>query len=138
MKKQAIEKLLAAHNKGQQFPVDYDSFITRCKSYISATKQGRLMCNIEKVSASGMSRTMRFFELAKYTDRNEYCQLNFWTLFKVLGYRQARNSDGFLINGCGMDMVFATHYNVIHDMQRLGFITRKTCDTLAQKTPHKV
>ena len=133
-----IEILLANFNKGEKLSLSIDAFKSDCERYIKASKENRIMCNIESVSKSGMSRTMSFFEMTKNKYTKEYGVLNFWSLYKALGYTSARNSDGFLINRCGMDMVFATHYNVIHDLKYLGFINDATCKVLSQKTPHKI
>jgi hypothetical protein len=109
----------------------------RLAEFCKATAEGRMFCIIHSVSSSGMTRNMSFCETAKLqTPHNEkkYCQLNFWSLFKALGYREAKG-DGFAIGGCGMDMVFATHYNIIHSAARFGLITKKQCAKLSQMTP---
>lgn len=138
---ETIEKMLNKFNREFNRDSDYvftlEHFDSDAKRYINACNSGRLMCNIESVSRSGMSRVMRFFELSKATNGRFY-QQNFWSLFKILGYQSINNSDGFRINGCGMDMVFATNYNIIHDLHSLGYITKKTRDNLEQQTPHKV
>ncbi len=115
-----------------------DSFIEQAKRYISATKEGRMLCIIESVSSSGMSRKLRFLSVEQNkTGKKRYNYCNFWSLFKHLGYSEARNDrQNFTIHGCGMDMVFNTHYNIIHKLHRLGFINRKECDKLAQDKPN--
>lgn len=110
-----------------------DEFINSGYRYINATRDGRLLCIIYNESASGMSRTMGFFECSKGSD-NKYRYMNFWSLFKALGYKDAKNN-GFVIKGCGMNMVFATHYDIIHNLFNLGFIDKTECDLLAQMTP---
>ena len=99
--------------------------------YIKACKENRLMCNITHVSASGMTRHMKFFEMNK--SNKQYHVYNFWYLFNALGYKSKR--DSFVVGGCGMDMVFATHYNIIHKLHNLGYISKQQCAVLAQKTP---
>jgi hypothetical protein len=102
--------------------------------FVKATKEGRMMCVIHSVSQSGMSRTMSFHECGK--GRKIHGYFNFWALFKALGYREARNNrDAFIIGGCGMDMVFATHYNIINSLCQLGFISKAQCSNLEQMTP---
>lgn len=133
-----INKLLNAHNKGLRFPVSEESFIYSCERYIKATKEKRMICSIGSVSSSGMSRTIKFLEMAKNKTSNEHHLLNFYQLFEVLGYTKIKNSDYFRIGGCGMDMVFATNYNIIHQLKHLGFITEKASKSLAQTTPHVV
>jgi hypothetical protein len=120
-----------------------DTFMDDCKRYISAIKQGRIICNIESVSRSGMSRNIKFLECAK--TRSGFRYLQFWSFFKALGFTEtpSRNngwgrSETFRIHGCGMDMIFHTNYTIIHKLHRLGFMTKKECDKLAQLTPQTI
>ena len=94
-----------------------------------------MMCIIHKVSASGMSRTISFHECAKGQGQKRHYYLQFWSLFDMLGYRKARNCDAFVVYGCGMDMIFNTNYNNMHEFKRLGIISKKDCDKLSQMTP---
>ena len=129
-------KLLTAYNRGRNYPTSEQVFTEHCKRYIKAIKQGRMICAIDRVSASGMSRNIKFLECAKGKDRYHY--LTFWELFCILGYTNVKNTDTFRIGGCGMDMIFHTNYSIIHQLKRLGFITDKTCEVLAQKTPNVI
>lgn len=133
-----VQKIVSAYNKNEVYKVDDSVFIDHAKRYIKAIKEGRMLCSIESVSPSGMSRVIKFVEVSRYSDRKQYAVLNFYQFFLMLGYSRAKNSDGFRINGCGMDMVFHTNYSIIHQLHHLGFITKKQCDELAQKTPHVI
>lgn len=115
--------------------IKIDCFIDHASRYIKAIKERRVICNIASVSRSGMSRTMKFVECAKNHRRNEHNYLNFMVFFRMVGHNPDRNGY-FRVNGCGMDMVFATNYNIIHKLHRLGFISKKQCNSLAQNTPH--
>ena len=110
-----------------------DSFIDHVRCYIKAIKENRMICNIASVSASGMSRTLRFLSCEKDHDKRYYYR-SYYSLLKVLGYNIANNGSYFRINGCGMDMVFNTNYNNIHNFYGLGFISKKECSKLAQMT----
>lgn len=111
-----------------------DRFICDAERYIKAIKEGRMICSIEKVSASGMSRTIKFLSCEKGS-RN-YIYLNYFAFFQTLGFSPAsKRSHYFRIHGCGMDMIFHTNYTIIHKLQRLGFIDKKRCESLAQMTP---
>lgn len=110
-----------------------EQFFNDCERYVKAIKEGRVICNIESVSKSGMSRTIKFLECAKGNNRYNY--LNFYSFFKSLGYSEVNRSHYFRISGCGMDMIFHTNYTNIHYMQRFGIITKKQCEHLAQQTP---
>lgn len=114
---------------------EVDQFTQSAKRYIKAIKQGRVICNIESVSASGMSRNLKFME-CNGTIKKGFQFLNFFKLFKDLGFKTGRNSNAFKISGCGMDMVFHTNYTIIHQLHQLGFLTKKECDVLSQKTPN--
>ena len=114
-----------------------DSFIENAERYIKAIKQKRILCSIDSVSRSGMSRTIKFMECAKIDGRNEFIYLNFHSFFDMMGYNPDRNGYS-RITGCGMDMIFYTNYTIIHRLHKLGFITRKQCDILAQNTPQVI
>lgn len=114
------------------------SFLEDMERYLLATKEGRLLCIIHSVSSSGMSRTMSFHECAKYdeplSDGRKFTYQAFRSLFKALGHREAKR-EGFVIGGCGMDMIFSTHYNVINVAKHAGIITKAECSQLEQMTP---
>jgi len=113
-----------------------ENFIQDAKDYIKAINTGRMLSIIEHVSNSGMSRVIKFHSFQGTGARGYYRQYH--CLFIALGYKQAKNFEGFRINGCGMDMVFNTNYNIIHDFKRLGLITKEQCSRLAQQTPVKL
>jgi hypothetical protein len=113
---------------------ELENFYNDAKAYIKAIKERRMICIIKSVSASGMSRNLKFNSCEHYKDNFGYRQ--YFMLFKSLGYSEARAKDGsFNISGCGMDMVFHTNYSIIHDLKRLGFINDEECRKLAQDTP---
>lgn len=74
---------------------------------IKAIMDGKVYARIEKVSQSGMSRTMAFYLPNKNgieTITDEIAELG--------GYRT--NKDGYLsVTGCGMDMIFSVLYNAV-------------------------
>lgn len=113
---------------------DADQFIKDCKTYIKAIKERRMLCIIKSVSNTGMSRVIKFSSPQKSTDGKFYYR-NYNCLFITLGYSEAKNQDGFRINGCGMDMIFHTNYCIIHNIHRLGLISKEECAHLAQETP---
>ena len=139
-KKEKIEKAISENkeiSKAINSNLYYrtEQFIADANDYISAIKQGRMICNIASVSASGMSRNIKFLSCEKTPQRGFYYR-NYWTFFKTMGYSEARNSrDLFTIGGCGMDMIFHTNYTIIHRLYRLGFMTKAQCKTLCQQTP---
>lgn len=108
-------------------------FISCANTYIKAIKSGRMMCSIKSVSTSGMSRVLSFHSFEGTISKGYYRQ--YYSLFKTLGYKEDNNRNGFRVNGCGMDMVFHTNYTIIHKLFKLGFINKKQCDSLCQKTP---
>jgi len=113
-----------------------ERFVEDCKCYIKAIKQSKVICIIGKVSKSGMSRKMKFLscEVAQTQPTKGYYYRSYIAMLEMLGYKVDIN--GYTrVNGCGMDMVFATNYNIIHKLQDLNLITKKECAKLAQKTP---
>lgn len=114
-----------------------NQFIGDAKQYIKAIKEERMICIIKSVSNSGMSRNLKFLSAEKGKDKRFYHR-QYNCLFIALGYKEVQRTGTFKINGCGMDMVFNTNYNIIHDLKRLGFITDELCRVLAQKTPNNL
>jgi len=110
-----------------------ESFYKDALRYIKAIKEGRMCCVIPHVSQSGMSRVIKFNECTK--TNTQYRYYNFFAFMLALGYTPDRKEFGFRISGTGMDMVFHTNYTIIHRLGRLGFITKKQVEALAQNTP---
>lgn len=108
--------------------------------YAKATREGRLLAVIHSVSNSGMTRTMSFHSTERFEktvrDGRKYSLTNYYSLFMGLGYTTSRsNRDAFQIKGCGMNMVFATHYDIIHSIHRCGIINKEEFSKLCQMTP---
>jgi len=121
---------------GQHEYYSVERFASDCKAWIAAIKEGRMLCVIQSVSSSGMTRQMEFTSCEKNSKPyySPYSYRNYSMLFEILGY--SVNRSGYVrISGCGMDMVFNTNYCVIHSLCRMGFITKKTCSKLSQMTP---
>lgn len=114
------------------------SFIEDAQDYILAIKERRMLCVIHSVSSSGMSRTLSFYscESNKYksADGEGYHYRNYRSLFKSLGYSEAKNG-GFTIRGCGMDMVFHTNYSICSTLRHVGLLTAEEFGKLSQSTP---
>ena len=112
-----------------------DQFANDAKAWISAINDGRMCCIVESVSKSGMSRIMSYksFEKSgsKVNKRGYY--RNYYAFMLALGYTRAGN--GFRIVGCGMDMNFATFYNIAHQLHRLGFVSKSKLGSISQNTP---
>lgn len=121
--------------KNKRFPMDAETLEENIRRYLLAIREGRMLNSIGSVSATGMSRTLKFVEVTRAKRGERANVLNFYSLFEFFGYQKVKDSDYFRVHGCGMDMVFNTNYNNIHQIYRWGFITRKECDALAQMTP---
>ena len=113
-----------------------EQFIKQAKQYIKAIKENRMFCIIRIVSNSGMSRQIAFFSTERNKNTHRFYVSNYILLFDKLGYKESRNNYGyFIINGCGMDMIFHTNNSIIINLHRLGFISKKQCERLEQQTP---
>ena len=110
-----------------------EQFISDAKTYIKAIKDGRMLCIIKSVSSSGMSRKLAFNSCECNKTRSSY--RSYLGLLSTLGYKFKDREYSFTVHGCGMDMVFNTNYVIMHRFKRLGLITAKECEVLAQKTP---
>ena len=108
-----------------------EDFIKDCQTYIKALKSGRLQYRVTNVSASGMSRDILISSYEGSMNKGYY--RNYTLMLEVLGYKFAsKHSSEIKISGCGMNMLFATNYNIIHIFKRIGLINQKSCDVLAQ------
>lgn len=105
-------------------------FIDDCKTYIKAVKSGRILYTVTNVSKSGMSRTINIKSYEGTMKSGYYRQYS--SMLEALGYPTVNWSD-IRVSGCGMDMLFYTNYNTIHQLHRMGFMNKKSCDTLAQR-----
>ena len=110
-----------------------EAFLNDANAYINSIKNGSMLCIIHSVAKSGMSRAIKFHSCADNGERYNYRQ--YTSLFEALGYKEKGNTGAFTVNGCGMDMVFNTNYNIIHDFYRIGLIYKESCSHLAQQTP---
>jgi len=110
-----------------------ESFINDANNWIKAIKEGRVICNVASVSKSGMNRKLKFLSCEPTNEKFYYRQYN--TMLEVLGFKYNRDSWAITVNGCGMDMIFHTNYTIIHQLQRMGFITESECSSLSQMTP---
>jgi len=136
---EANKEILKGISKLKYYTIE--NFISDAKDYIKAINEQRMLCVIEKVSSSGMSRNIKFHSCEKNgidktaPEANNYYYRQYRCLFIALGYTEVKNSDSFRIGGCGMDMIFHTNYTIIHRLHRLEFITKEQCEKLAQQTP---
>ena len=107
-------------------------FIQDCKDYIKAIKEGRMLYLVDTVSNSGMSRTLIIKSCEKNKRTKDFYYRNYTFMFKILGYSLSKDYN-IKVSGCGMNMLFATNYNIIHTFKNIGLINSKVCDVLAQK-----
>lgn len=113
-----------------------ESFISDAKQYIEAIKEGKVIVSVVSVSKSGMSRKLKVLSFNPYKNSTggHYRQYN--AMFKALGYKF--KDYAFIVNGCGMDMIFHTNYTTMHAFKNMGIITREECEDLAQMTPTNI
>ena len=110
-----------------------EEFIKDALMYARAIKDKRMICVIPRVSSDGTSRVMRFMS-AEIINRNiRFVYYN--NFFRALGYKESKNRDGFIIRGCGMDMVHHTNYSIINTLYGLKILNRKEFEELSQRTP---
>ena len=110
--------------------IEVNSFYDNAKRYIDALKQGRLIYIVKHVSKSGMSRDIYIAELVK-ARHDGFRVMTFHALLKDLGY--TFKDDCIHVKGCGMDMLFATNYDIIQTLYALRLINKVECDILSQK-----
>jgi len=110
-----------------------DQFERDCKEWIEAIRMNRTICIVESVSASGMSRTFKYLSYVPNDNRSYF--RTWYCFLSVLGYSFKKDSHAIKVGGCGMDMNFATTYNIAHSLKSLGIISKEECEVLAQQTP---
>lgn len=112
-----------------------ERFISDAQTYIKAVKERRISYTVDTVSRSGMSRTIIITSCEKsiYNGKRSFYYRQYNAMLEAMGYNIKRGyRDSIRVGGCGMNMLFATNYNIIWTLHRLGFISRKSCDVLAQ------
>jgi hypothetical protein len=84
-------------------------------------KGKQVIANIEKVSASGMTRKMKFYFIDGKNDRLENVTSE---LCDLLDYKLDKNYC-MVVGGCGMDMVFSVLSNLNYKMAELDNYKKK-------------
>ena len=108
-----------------------ENFVSDCKTYIKALKSGRLQYRAISVSSSGMSRDILISSFEGSMTKGYY--RNYTNMLKVLGFNFAsKYSSEIRVKGCGMNMLFATNYNIIHTFKDINLISKKQCEILSQ------
>ena len=112
-----------------------ERFIGDAQTYLRAVKERRISYTVDTVSRSGMSRTLLITscERWRWDGKIRYYYRQYNTMLQAMGYNVKRGyRDSIKVAGCGMNMLFATNYNIVWSLHRLGFISRKQCDILCQ------
>ena len=130
--------ILKMYNRIDQGAIE--SLVKDAQSYVKAAIDGRTICDIKHVARSGESRVMIFGSceqnyniLGKKLPGHHFKR--HFTLMQVCGYKYNRDHAGFNIKGCGMDMVHATHRDIIDVCERLGLITKAQHNEAKSKQP---
>lgn len=110
-----------------------EQFINDCKQWIESIRTNKTICIIDSVSSSGMSRCFKYISYVPSNTRSYF--RSWYCLLYSLGYTFKKDTHSIRVGGCGMDMNFATTYNIIHSFERMGLITKQECEKLAQLTP---
>ena len=131
MKKIQLTKKMIKRLENETY-YNQEDFIQDCKEYIKAIKEGRMLYLVDTVSNSGMSRTLIIKSCEKNKRTKDFYYRNYTFMFKILGYSLSKDYN-IKVSGCGMNMLFATNYDIIHTFKNIGLINSKVCDVLAQK-----
>ena len=107
-------------------------FIKDCKQYIKAVESGRILYRVTHVSQSGMSRNISITSYEGTMSKGYYS--SYYYMLEMLGFKFAnKHSNDIKVSGCGMDMLFATNYDIINELFHMGFMSMAKCNTLAQR-----
>lgn len=127
------DKELLKNLKKVDMPVE--RFISDAQTYLRAVKERRISYTVDTVSKSGLSRTLVITscERSRWEGKISYHYRQYNTMLQAMGYSVKRGyRDSIRVFGCGMNMLFATNYDIVWSLHRLGFISRKQCDVLCQ------
>ena len=128
---EADKDIMKRINKEKYYSIE--DLISDIQTYIASVKSGRISYEVVTVSKSGMSRTIKITSAEK-SGRGQYYYRQYQVMLGVLGETVVSGySNTIRVYGCGMNMLFATNYNLMHKFCRLGFISKKQCAVLAQK-----
>lgn len=109
-----------------------EDFIKDIQTYIKALREGRLQYLVMNVSNSGMNRNILVQSCEQNKNNNNFYYRQYLKMFEILGYKLDKNFN-IKVSGCGMNMLFATNYNLIHTFKNMNIITAEDCEMLAQK-----
>ncbi len=113
-------------------------FIRDFNSYYHAAMNGTLIYSVASVSSDGLSRTIKINYLERAENSKRFYLYNFWGLLKCLGFRMSRKYESAVcVSGCGMDMVFDTHYRICSCMQTLGMIDEEEFRVISQTSVNR-
>ena len=102
------------------------------QDYIKALKEGRLQYLVMNVSQSGMNRNILIQSCEQNKTNNNFYFRQYSRMFEMLNYKLDKDYN-IRVSGCGMNMLFATNYNLIHTFKSMNIISAAEADILAQK-----
>ena len=102
------------------------------QDYIKALKEGRLQYLVMNVSSNGMSRNILIQSCEQSKTSNNFYFRQYTRMFEMLGYKLDKDYN-IRVSGCGMNMLFATNYNLIHTFKNMNIISAAEAEILAQK-----
>ena len=102
------------------------------QTYIKALKEGRLQYMVMNVSSNGMNRNILVQSCEQNKTSNNFYFRQYSRMFEMLGYKLNKDYN-VKVSGCGMNMLFATNYNLIHTFKNMNIISDLECEILAQK-----
>ena len=109
-----------------------EMLISDIQTYIKALKEGRLQYIVMNVSSNGMNRNILVQSCEQNKTNNNFYFRQYSRMFEMLGYKLDKNYN-IRVSGCGMNMLFATNYNLIHTFKNMSIISEYEAEVLAQK-----
>lgn len=109
-----------------------EMLLSDIQTYIKALKEGRLQYLVMNVSSNGMNRNIFIQSCEQSKTNNNFYFRQYSRMFEMLGYKLSK--DYYIrVSGCGMNMLFATNYNLIHTFKNMNIISESEAEILAQK-----
>lgn len=109
-----------------------EMLLSDIQTYIKALKEGRVQYLVISVSSNGMNRNILVQSCEQNKNTNNFYFRQFSRMFEMLGYKLNKDYN-IKVSGCGMNMLFATNYNLIRTFKNMNIISSAEAEILAQK-----
>lgn len=116
------------------YPEDF--FLRHAREYISALREGRLCCVIDKVSRTGTSRQVRVFSLDKIQGTKRFSDYHYTRFIQMFGYKRVKNN--IVLRGVGLNVIHAMNEYICGKLRDCGMLSLKEYRRYSEINIHEV